>query len=120
MLLPPQASAITTKLAILIHDTVAGNQERDSIRSVGMSDCALSRRGTDAACELLIRTSFAIRDAQQFVSDAHLERSARINEGQIKLSQLPREIRIELFLRFNQMIVFTGNDRARKQLFERR
>src|SRR5262245_45003027 len=84
-----------------------------------MPDRALTRCGTDAASEVLVRTCHPIRYTEQFVPNTQLERRPWVNQGYRKQPQFTSEIRVELFLQCGQMAVFAGNDRARKKLLQR-
>src|SRR5262245_7313514 len=84
-----------------------------------MSDRALTRYGTDAASEVLVRTCHPIWYAEQFVPDTHLEWRPWVNQGYRKQPQFTGEIRIELVLQRGQMLVFARNDRAGKKLLQR-
>jgi hypothetical protein len=57
-----------------VHDTMTGDDDRDSIRSVRVSDGPLSRSGSDTVGEFLVRTSHTVRNAEQFIPHAYLKR----------------------------------------------
>src|SRR5262249_45103881 len=96
MLLPPQTASVASELAVLIHNPMAGNHDRDPVSSIGMANCPLTGHGSDAACELFVRTRFPVWNAEQFVPNRHLKRRSRINQRNRKLLKLASEIRFEL------------------------
>ena len=95
-LLAPQQPAVPAELSALVDDTMAGNDDRDSIQAVGPSDGTLRSRRADSSCEIFIRSRLSERDALQFGPHAFLERRAGRREGHGELSELSGEIGLEL------------------------
>src|SRR5262249_17852232 len=67
MLFTPQAASIPSKFPALIHDAMAGNQDRNAVRTVGMTNRALSGSRADALREFLVRARLAVRYSEQLV-----------------------------------------------------
>src|SRR5438552_2834350 len=79
-LLPPESTAVSSKLAILVYHPMAGNQDSDAVLAVRSADCTLSASGTDLAGQSFVRARFAIRDSQELFPYGLLKRAARVDQ----------------------------------------
>lgn len=80
MLLAPQAAAVSAEFTALVHDAMAGNNDRDSIGPIRVPDRALSRIQANSMGQLFVGTSLGKRNSQEFVPHAHLKGRSRIYE----------------------------------------
>src|SRR5262249_30497451 len=75
---------------------MAGNDDRNWVRSVGQADSAAGIRISDAAGNFAIGNRLAVGNATEFVPDLLLKRRAFRSKRQIEILQLSCKIRTQL------------------------
>src|SRR5262245_37065247 len=118
MLFTPEASAVATKLPILIYYPMAWNHDRNSIPAIRRTYGAYCLFATDDAGHLFIRTGLSIWNLQQFLPHALLERSAGKNQWHGKLLEAAGEIFFKFAFQHLQVFVLPGDDGAGKKLIQ--
>jgi S-adenosylmethionine:tRNA ribosyltransferase-isomerase len=108
--LPPQQPAVAAELSVLVDHAVAGNDNRDAVQAVCVSDCALRAGRADRAGEIVVRPRLSERDPLKLGPHALLERRAGRRERQRKRPQLSGKIGVQLVAQPIEMGRLAGND----------
>jgi hypothetical protein len=112
MLIPPETAAVTAEFAVLVNNSMAGNQDRNAVRSVRVANGTLPRRRADTPRQFLVRARLAVGDSKQFVPNTYLKRRSRVDERERELMQFSSKIRIQLIRQFHKMFILAWNDGA--------
>ena len=108
--LSPQQPAVTPELSVLVDHAVAGDENRNAIQAVCMTDGPLRARRVDGSGEIFVRPGLSERDSQQLAPHALLERRPRRGKRKRELPQLSRKICVQLVAQPVEMRRLAGND----------
>ena len=108
--LPPQQPTVAAELSVLVDHAVAGNDNRDAVQAVRVSDCALRAGRADGAGEIVVRPRLSERDPPKLGPHALLERRAGRRERQRERPQLSGKIGVQLVAQPIEMGRLAGND----------
>src|SRR5262245_1058414 len=118
MLFAPEASTVASKLPILVYYPMAWDHDRNSIPAIRRTDGPNCSFATNNSGHFLIRAGLSIRNPQQLVPHAFLERSAGKNQRHGKLLEPTREIFFKFTLQRLEVFVLPWNDGAGKEPFQ--
>jgi len=106
----PQQPTVAAELSVLVDHAVAGDENRNAIETVCVTDSALRAGRVDRSGEIFIRPGLAERDAQQLAPDALLERRPRRRQRKRERPQRSGKICVQLVAQPVEMRRLAGND----------
>ena len=108
--LSPEQPAVAAELSALVDHAVAGNENRNAIQAVCVTDGALRARRVHRPGEIFVRPGLSERDSQQLGPHALLERRPRRRQRKRELPQGSRKICVQLVAQRVEMGRLAGND----------
>src|SRR5262245_47734453 len=111
-LLAPQAAAVADEGAVLADHPMARDDDGDPVHAVRAPDRAHRLRRSDAARDRVVGAHLAVRDLQQLLPDALLERRPGGVQRRLEDAALAAEVLPQLSFQTGEMRVISRDESA--------
>ena len=119
-LLPPQPTTVTPELPVAADDSVAWDQNGQTVVSIRPGDSPTSGWTLNVIRQRVVHSSTSIRELSEPRPDRGLERATSQHQGRGEDLEFPREIPLELYGQLPSVCVGPRSDPAVEQPSETR